>query len=226
MDNNFIPVELTHGERYSNENVSVSAFVGRRIEHFTEGTYFVFVVRGVAFHNSEFMLRTGMYGCFNSGHLTTEDNSKVFVIQEKNYNGMRQFGGPIENEGRLRYIDGCTDSLLVPPVKMGDPCLNHLHFPKEIEQTMHVHPSIRVGVVYRGEGECVTPIGTHPLKAGTGFVIPTAGQHCFKTTTSMMDVIAWHPDSDFGPTDYDHPMINRTIIGGVSAKHLTEIQTK
>jgi len=25
-------------------------------------------------------------------------------------------------------------------------------------------------------------------------------------------VIAWHPDSDFGPRDDDHPMINRTLI--------------
>jgi len=27
-----------------------------------------------------------------------------------------------------------------------------------------------------------------------------------------MDIIAYHPDSDFGPTDIDHPMLNRTYI--------------
>ena len=30
-----------------------------------------------------------------------------------------------------------------------------------------------------------------------------------------MCVIAYHPDSDFGPTDDDHPMVNRTIVDGV-----------
>jgi len=41
-----------------------------------------------------------------------------------------------------------------------------------------------------------------------------------------MDVIAFHPDSDFGATDIDHPMINRTIVDGVSANQIEEIRTK
>jgi hypothetical protein len=27
-----------------------------------------------------------------------------------------------------------------------------------------------------------------------------------------MDVIAFHPDSDWGPTDEKHPMLNRTYL--------------
>ncbi|MSQ82944.1 MAG: hypothetical protein EXR77_08510 [Myxococcales bacterium] len=27
-----------------------------------------------------------------------------------------------------------------------------------------------------------------------------------------LDVLAWHPDSDFGPTDQTHPMVNRTLL--------------
>lgn len=41
-----------------------------------------------------------------------------------------------------------------------------------------------------------------------------------------MDVIAYHPDSDFGPQDEDHPMVNRTIVDGVSASKLEAIRTK
>jgi hypothetical protein len=41
-----------------------------------------------------------------------------------------------------------------------------------------------------------------------------------------MDVIAFHPDSDFGPEDENHPMINRTIVNGVSANAIDEIKTK
>jgi hypothetical protein len=150
--------------------------------------------------------------------------------------------GFLEDEGRLKYIDGCTDSLLIPPVKLGDPCLNHLHFPPNIEQTMHTHPSHRIGMVARGNGRCVTPFGDLPLTEGMIFVIkehqdgatakaadgksyPT-GSHCFFTDQENMDVIAFHPDSDFGATDVDHPMINRTIVDGVSASQLKDIQTK
>lgn len=40
-----------------------------------------------------------------------------------------------------------------------------------------------------------------------------------------MDVIAYHPDSDTGPTYDDQPMINRTIVDGVSAADIDEIRT-
>lgn len=56
-------------------------------------------------------------------------------------------------------------------------------------------------------------------------MIPTDGQHSFFTDDSEMDVIAYHPDSDTGPTHDDHPMINRTIVDGVSAANIQEIRT-
>ena len=37
-------------------------------------------------------------------------------------------------------------------------------------------------------------------------------RHSFATDTSALDVFAWRPDSDFGPTDAVHPMINRTRL--------------
>ena len=95
---------------------------------------------------------------------------------------------------------------------MGDPCLNHLHIPPHTNQTAHTHPSERVGVILRGSGECRTPGGTYPLGPGMGWRIPTGCLHSFHTGEESLDVIAWHPDSDFGPTDENHPMINRTII--------------
>ena len=39
-------------------------------------------------------------------------------------------------------------------------------------------------------------------------------------------VIAYHPDTDTGPTHTDHPMINRTYIEGRSASHLPTLQTQ
>ncbi len=126
-------------------------------------------------------------------------------------------GGPVEPEGRLKYIDGCTDSLLLPPWKKGEPCLNHLHFPPGIDQTMHTHPSVRLGVVVNGYGECITPESKVPLEPGMTWIIEPEQQHKFRTTDQVLDVLAYHPDSDYGPEDESHPMLNRTLIDGVSA---------
>ena len=52
------------------------------------------------------------------------------------------------------------------------------------------------------------------LSPGVVFVIPAGAPHAFITEEdSSLDVVAFHPDSDFGPIANDHPMINRTIVG-------------
>ena len=149
------------------------------------------------------------------------------IIKMKQCRPMFMMGGPIEERGRLKYIDGCTDSLLLSPTKCGNPCFNALYFPPSINQTTHTHPSLRVGLVVSGQGECITPEKVIPLEAGLAFVIETDGVHSFRTfDDSGMVVVAYHPDSDFGPRDEDHPMINRTIVGGVAASMIDEIRTK
>lgn len=161
-------------------------------------------------------LKAGMFFCI-PGRAIVRGGCGI-VISRLGYHGAFSVGGPLERTGRLKYIDGCTDSLLVPPVKKGDPCLNLLHFPPGIDQTMHTHPSDRIGIVLSGRGACDTPDGIITLVAGMIFCIHAGGEHRFKTPPeSEMRVLAFHPDSDFGPTDECHPMLNRTIIDGVSA---------
>lgn len=161
-----------------------------------------------------------------SGAATVVASGRGMVSSASGYVGMNVFGGPIEKTGRLRYIDGCSDTLLVPPVRKGDPCLNHLHFPGAIRQTPHTHPSVRTGLVLRGQGECIVPDAAPiPLRPGCVFIIPTDTLHSFNTYDETMDVIAFHPDSDTGMTDDDHPMVNRTIVDGVSANRIESIRT-
>lgn len=171
----------------------------------------------------EYLLEPGMYAAV-PGPVAVRPadpddlGCEGLVITQQGWRGMFVVGGPVEAEGRLRYIDGCTDTLLLPPVKLGDPCLNALWFPGGTEQTMHTHPSVRIGIVIRGRGECVTPVGREPLRRGMAFVIHADGEHRFRTEPDeSMVVVAWHPDSDCGPTDEQHPMLTRTIIEGVSA---------
>ncbi len=197
------------------------------------------------------ILYEGMYASCSS-EFSLSNNGKAIVIEvlqeqsdyylSNKYKAMFHVGGVLEEEGRLKYIDGCTDSLLIPPVKYGDPCLNHLHFPKNITQTQHTHPSHRIGIVSNGSGLCITPFGNLALEKEMIFIIKSwdgvsmskgldgklypDGQHSFETFDENMDVVAFHPDSDFGAKDEFHPMINRTIVNGISANSIDEIKTK
>jgi quercetin dioxygenase-like cupin family protein len=128
------------------------------------------------------------------------------------YRGLPIWGGPIETLGRLKYIDGCSDTLLLAPPVKGDPCLNYLYIPPGVAQTAHTHPSVRVGCIIGGAGACVLADRTIDLLPGTIFVLPTDELHSFHTASQPLRVVVYHPDSDFGPTDEIHPMINRTLI--------------
>jgi len=176
-------------------------------------THFGYVHTGVAelsCASGTFRLAAGMYVSV-AGEMNVNGGSGLVVTRE-DYRGFFHIGGPIEDRGRLLYIDGCTDSLLIAPVMRGDPCLNLLHIPPRSHQTAHTHPSLRVGVIARGHGECVTADERFPLRPGLAFVIAAGALHSFHTVGDELLVVAYHPDSDFGPTHECHPMVNRTII--------------
>jgi hypothetical protein len=176
----------------------VHALVGKNKFHFSAtSTYFLFSFSGHAVINDVFHLPQYFYGsATGKDHFIEGSNqSKVLIVERIGTVGLFTLGGPIEKTGRLKYIDGCTDSLLVPPIKLGDACLNHLHFPENINQTMHTHPSMRIGLVTKGNGECVTPFGNVALYPGQIFIIHEdtgnkakgidgneyqEGSHCFK----------------------------------------------
>jgi hypothetical protein len=231
---------------------------GKGAEIKKDKSYFGYCYKGIVCMSFDdkpsYPIPDGMYfnsmGNFKIGNIASDEN-KVLLIevdhdkgfyQENKFKSLFSIGGPLETHGRLKYIDGCTDSLLIPPVKMGDPCFNHLHFPTDIVQTQHTHPSHRIGMVTGGSGKCITPFGHLPLKKGMIFLIKEwngesfgegidgqkypVGQHAFETYQEAMDVVAFHPDSDFGATDETHPMINRTIVNGVSASKIDSIRTK
>jgi quercetin dioxygenase-like cupin family protein len=190
-------------------------------------THFGYVNSGSCVISSapgHYTLRAGMvFSIPGAGAVTGHEG---IVVSRYGYRGLFQIGGPVENEGRLKYMDGCTDSLLIPPVMYGDACLNLLYFPPGIAQTPHTHPSVRIGIVASGKGVCVTPAGEIPLLPGQAFVIHADGLHSFNTRENAMRIIAYHPDSDFGPTHKDHPMLNRTLVGGKRAALVPEILTR
>jgi len=201
-------VELSNGS----DSFAVFLASGKDVPLATDAHHWGFVLNGGATLESaagSFSLKAGMYFTV-PGNAQLGGNALVF--SQHSYRGVFLVGGPIENEGRLRYIDGCSDSLLIPPIVKGDACLNYLHIPPETDQTAHTHPSFRVGIVVGGLGQCRTDQGIFELKTGNTFVIHADRIHSFHTGEQSLSVIAFHPDSDFGPTHEDHPMINRTIV--------------
>lgn len=161
--------------------------------------------------------RKGQYFCYWSPKGSTfKAAGEAVCFVRYGYKGQNTIGGPIEKSGRLCYIDACSDSLLIYPPRMGDPSLNALYFPTGINQTYHIHPSIRFGVVASGYGiSCIQKDGEEievRLEPGMMFCIEEREIHRFRTTDSEMVVIAYHPDGDWGPTDHNHTMLNRTYI--------------
>ena len=146
-------------------------------------------------------------------HITHEDQpSCLFAVFRLGFIGHELIGKQdVTRTGKLSYIDGCSDSLMVYPPRLGDPTLNYLFFPPNINQSFHTHPSIRIGCVIDGEGISDTDHGV-PLTTGTFFCLEEHELHRFRTKDKSMRVIAYHPDGDWGPTDENHTMLNRTYI--------------
>ena len=205
---------------------SFSSWKEKKLYLSNEGTHFGYVSKGETLLQTklgEFNLKERMYFCVPDEF--SVENGEGIMITRHSFKGIFSIGGQIEETGRLRYIDGCRDTLLIPPLLKGDPCLNALYFPKSITQTPHTHPSVRIGMVALGKGECVTDEGVFSLTAGSAFIISPETLHSFNTSDDEMVVIAYHPDSDFGATHEDHPMVNRTMVAGVSAAKIDKIRT-
>lgn len=177
------------------------------------GTVYGVVLTGVAMVNDRLVLGGEYFVAVAPSIIKSFGVTAIF--NRKDWVGRQIVGGAIDPDmGDVRYIDGCTDSLLVAPHRLGDPCLNALYFPPNTDQTFHTHPSIRLGCVLAGSGvACVGDTGEEiQLRVGTVFGIATDERHRFRTEGKSMLVVAYHPDSDWGPTDEIHPMINRTIV--------------
>lgn len=180
-------------------------------------TYFGFVSEGPVVIERAGMaplsLSKGMYFSVPGEFTLDAKSGHAFVVERLGYRGLFTIGGPIEDSGRLCYIDNCSTSQLVPPVRLGDPTIQLLVFPPNVDQTFHIHPTIRLGFVHSGKGYC--KLGTSKkvsLSAGDAFYLPERLIHGFVSESEPLVVIAYHPDSDVGPTDQSHPMLSRTYL--------------
>jgi|TARA_R110000751_G_scaffold31669_2_gene80334 hypothetical protein len=229
--NGFITTDEDGTNIYGWENLSQKSI--ESTIHINGGGLYGYVDKGqilIKDEDKEFILNEGEW-------FTTRHNASIDIIsstyrfcawQKEGYLGVMS-KGLVEDFGRLKYIDGCKDSILSNPIKMGLPCMNALYMPEGVNQTMHTHPSTRSGFIFKGGAKCETPEETYDLNAGQIFFLKKGTKHKFRSDHGKditMKLVAFHPDSDFGPTDENHPMLNKTIVNGISASKLDNIRTK
>lgn len=182
----------------------------------TSSSYYGFVYEGsfeLSYGNTVCRLPANSFFCcpqkFEIKSLSSK--SSAIIIERRGYHGLFQVGLVEEEGGRLCYIDNASTTILIPPPRLGDPVLNLLVFPENIVQTPHIHPTIRLGMVFEGSGECLLSSGEKiPLTPGLLFYLPERIVHSFNSHEKGLKIIAFHPDSDVGPTDSSHPMLSRT----------------
>lgn len=114
--------------------------------------------------------------------------------------------------GNLSYMDGGTNTNAINPSREGDPVVNYVFFPAGMNQTPHVHPSHRIGLVIDGEGRTDVIGETIRLKRGDLFYMGRMELHHFITEDKPCVLFVFAPDSETGPTDEVNPLKARTYI--------------
>lgn len=193
-------------EKITGENVKVSVL--------PHSTIYGVVFSGKIHINEKYVLEKDEYFSFATKDIKSLIiNGSASIITRVGFTGQNVVGGPIEESGRLSYIDNCSDTLLVYPPRYGDPSISLLSFPPNITQRFHTHPSIRMGVIIRGEGYAETANEKIDLVPGVCFCVKEREIHRFVTQNSGLDAVSFHPDGDWGPTDHNHTLLNRTYTG-------------
>ncbi len=191
-----------YGWRQHHNTLEISDMnIGAALGFLFEG--YASITRKIGEQTIETTLCAGMYFCLTGLEDCIAIAGKCILIHREGFQGLFMAGGPVEEKGRLKYIDGATDTLIIPPTSIGDPCLTFINFPPHIRQTLHAHPSLRICWVFRGRGRCILPENREILLVpGMVFAILANGEHAFFTDDESLDVITYHFDTDFGPDDH------------------------
>ncbi len=180
----------------------------------TARTFWGFIYEGstlIETADNSYALKAGQY--FSICDAITISGGGGFVVESIGYKGLNHIGGPIESSGRLKYLNGATDTLLISPVRKGEPCLNALYFAPNTNQVLHYHPSARIGMLVGGSGRYQNSVSSHAMVPGQMFYTRPNECHKFQSGPSEpMTLVIYHPDSSVGPTDEHHAMLEGTIV--------------
>jgi quercetin dioxygenase-like cupin family protein len=182
----------------------------------TQGTYYV-ILQQASYYSNSVKLEDVNAALAVNNHFTIKCSRGTAVVIE--YMGIRLLESRyyIQDRlgmGNLSYIDGGTNTTAVNPGRLGDPVINYVHFPAGMRQTLHTHPSHRVGLVVKGRGLVELDNSVFPLKPGDAFFMQRNVLHNFMCPYNEDVVLfVFAPDSGTGPTDEVNPLKIRTYVG-------------
>jgi quercetin dioxygenase-like cupin family protein len=183
----------------------------------TKGTYYIMLRNASYFSDKANFETVNAAFCVNS-HFTVKcgSDSSAVVVE---YMGLhllesRYYVQDKLDMGNLSYIDGGTNTTAVNPGRLGDPVVNYVHFPAGMYQTLHTHPSHRVGMVLKGNGQIeLDNKEMFDIKEGECFFMQRNVLHNFITDQEPVILFVFAPDSGTGPTDEVNPLKIRTYVG-------------
>lgn len=183
---------------------------------YIKGTYYV-MLQNASYYSDNVKLEDVNAALAVNKHFTVKCGQGTAVVIE--YMGLRllesrYFVQDRLGMGNLSYMDGGTNTTAVNPGRLGDPVINYVHFPAGMQQTLHTHPSHRVGMVLQGRGRVELDDGNFELQPGDVFFMQRNVLHNF-TCPYNEDVVlfVFAPDSGTGPTDEVNPLKIRTYVG-------------
>jgi quercetin dioxygenase-like cupin family protein len=182
----------------------------------TDGTYYIMLENSSYYaDNVKFENVNAAFAVNN--HFTIKTGSGTAAVIW--YRGLhllesRYYVQDVLDMGNLSYIDGGTNTTAINPGRLGDPVINYVHFPAGMSQTLHTHPSHRVGMVLKGRGLVELDTSEFELNQGSVFFMQRNVLHNFRCPYDQDTVLfVFAPDSGTGPTDEVNPLKIRTYIG-------------
>ena len=182
----------------------------------TKGTYYV-MLQNASYYSNNVKLEDVNAALAINTHFTVKCGQGTAVVIE--YMGLRLSESRyyVQDKlgmGNLSYMDGGTNTTAVNPGRLGDPVVNYVHFPAGMKQTLHTHPSHRVGMILKGQGLVELDDSEFPLEAGNVFFMQRNVLHNFMCPYNEDVVLfVFAPDSGTGPTDEVNPLKIRTYVG-------------
>lgn len=186
---------------------------------YTDIDYNTYVMgRNASLQSKNFSIQNSNFCCLVNSSFKVEcgENSTAVIVK---FPGLYCFENLlyVENNlqiGNLTYMDGGTNSNAITPSRLGDPVINYVHFPKGMYQTLHTHPSHRIGLILKGNGKIeLDNKEMFDVREGGVFLMARNELHNFICTDKDVVAFVFAPESGDGPTDEVNPLQARTILG-------------
>lgn len=216
---------LNHGDTYTVNDIwkyTISVWKDDWCRHYINSndcTHYV-MAKNATFDCGRFSVRDGNFAAQTTRGYNAEIWDVDSTVVDIEFHGLsmndeRVFVPDGLPTGNLSYMDGGTNTTAINPGRLGLPVINYVHFPKGMKQTLHTHPSQRIGLILSGKGTIELDDNVmFDIEEGDVFVMERNTLHNFMCDKGEdVTLFVFAPDSGTGPTDEINPLKVRTYVG-------------